>query len=211
MTADANEQGTVRYMRCVSCGNMNPVSLPTCARCGKPLHAAAASAAPAPRPPAAPVVPQVMCPKCHKSFPAGSKFCGFCGTPLPAAPPQAATPPAPVQKPAVPPRPAGPPVPQKPAVPPRHPWPGLRYPLHRVRWLRRRRPWRGPLRLRRGLLFLRSPRFRRPRRPFHRLPSRLRRNRRLPLRPHRKGPCFLRACAWYRSRPRSQRRSLTGR
>src|ERR1019366_524357 len=125
MSAEDNEQGTVRYMRCASCGNMNPTTAPSCARCGKSLHAPAAAApspvaqapviaapiAPAavagiPHPPAALVIAQVMCPKCHKSFPVGSKFCGFCGTPLAAAPPvqQAMPAPQPVAPP--PPRPA---------------------------------------------------------------------------------------------------------
>ena len=34
MTADSTEQGTVRYIRCSSCGKMNPASAPVCGRCG---------------------------------------------------------------------------------------------------------------------------------------------------------------------------------
>ena len=90
MTADSNEQGTVRYMRCGFCGNMNPASSPTCARCGKALARRGSARRNGsarvhrrqcpPRPSAA---PQVVCPKCNKAFPLGSKFCGYCGTPLP--------------------------------------------------------------------------------------------------------------------------------
>jgi len=120
MTDEANEQGTVRYMRCAFCGNMNPASSPTCERCGQPQYAAGAPQAqpmplaPPPRGPAAGGVPQVQCPKCGKSFPLGSKFCGYCGTHLPAAAPVVAPPPVVVQPPVAPPRPVAPPPPPAP-------------------------------------------------------------------------------------------------
>ena len=125
MIPDGNEQGTVRYIRCASCGAMNPASAPACVRCGKPQHVGAQHASaepPAPplRTPVPTAIPQVLCPKCHKSFPAGSKFCGYCGTPLPVAPPLGATPPAPVPPSAVSgPQSAAPPLPlPRPVGPP---------------------------------------------------------------------------------------------
>src|ERR1035438_9557148 len=102
MTADSNEQGTVRYIRCASCGGMNPASAATCVRCGEPQQSSAQPITPASsvlRAPSAPVIPQVICPNCHKSFPAGSKFCGYCGAHLPAAPPPVAVPPPPMNLP----------------------------------------------------------------------------------------------------------------
>ena len=44
-------------MRCASCGSMNPASAPTCARCGKPQHAAGT-----PPPPATPPAPALRGP-----------------------------------------------------------------------------------------------------------------------------------------------------
>jgi pSer/pThr/pTyr-binding forkhead associated (FHA) protein len=132
MTADANEQGTVRYTRCATCGSMNPASAPACARCGAPQQLGM-PAMPA-MPPAAnlrsPVpqsVPQVVCPKCQKTFPQGSKFCGYCGTPLPAAAPPAMPPPAPMPQPSVPPRTIASPGPlPRPNAPPQAPQPVMR-------------------------------------------------------------------------------------
>lgn len=81
MPEKPSEQGTVRYVRCPSCGTPNPGTSATCSRCGKPMEVKQASVVPreAARRPAQ----QVICSKCHKPLPAGSKFCGFCGAPLP--------------------------------------------------------------------------------------------------------------------------------
>lgn len=80
MPSEANEQGTVRYFRCASCGTMNPGKAEKCARCGAPMGAR-------PSTPARPTTtaPRLVCPKCRQPLPAGSKFCGYCGSPLPAA------------------------------------------------------------------------------------------------------------------------------
>lgn len=92
MENQPSEQGTVRYIRCPSCGTPNPATGETCSRCNKPLKAGGKSAAAQP----------VVCPKCRNTLPPGSKFCGFCGSPLPVAPAAPATPsPAPA-KPAAP-------------------------------------------------------------------------------------------------------------
>ncbi len=130
MTADANEQGTVRYMRCASCGNMNPAMASVCARCGKPLHATppAGVSSPAQRSVVAPGVPQVTCAKCLHSFPLGSKFCGYCGTALPTTATPMATLPAKGQPPASPVRPVvpSPPRPASGSAPPPLPKPVAR-------------------------------------------------------------------------------------
>ena len=130
MTADANEQGTVRYMRCASCGNMNPAMASVCARCGKPLQATppAGVSSPAQRSVVAPGVPQVTCAKCLHSFPLGSKFCGYCGTALPTTATPMATLPAKGQPPASPVRPVvpSPPRPASGSAPPPLPKPVAR-------------------------------------------------------------------------------------
>src|SRR5579862_5861221 len=121
MSAELPEQGTVRYIRCASCGGMNPASAATCARCG----AVQSSATPVPPSASSPNLnrPQVTCPNCQKTFPAGSKFCGYCGTHLPAAPPPAPAPPPPIPQPvnlsdAPPlPRSVAPPPPPAPPIP----------------------------------------------------------------------------------------------
>ena len=82
MTDQSSEQGTIRYVRCPSCGTPNLASVGTCPRCGKSL---AGNIRPAPSQSA----PSVVCSKCRKSLPAGSKFCGYCGAPLPGPPAQA--------------------------------------------------------------------------------------------------------------------------
>ncbi len=104
MEKESNEQGTIRYIRCPSCGAPNPAAALTCSRCAKPLAASD-------RPAAAALQP-VVCPKCRNSLPAGSKFCGFCGSPLPAAPP------APPAKPAAAPARAAAPAAKPPAPAP---------------------------------------------------------------------------------------------
>src|ERR1017187_6016645 len=116
MNPEGNEQGTIRYIRCPSCGSMNPATAPNCLRCGKAQNTAApstpvtpAASSPLLRGSGASTIAQVLCPKCHKSFPVGSKFCGYCGTPLPAAAPPITAPPVPVQQPVAPPRPIAPP------------------------------------------------------------------------------------------------------
>jgi hypothetical protein len=144
MPDETREQGTVRYIRCPSCGTPNPATALTCARCSKPMQTKEAAGPAQPVPPRA--TEQVVCAKCGKPLPSGSKFCGFCGAPL-AAPAPVAPPPvvpkpperqvAPTQ--AVPPlvpRKAAPPVP-KPAAPPAPPLPPL---LLRQLRLRLRRP-----------------------------------------------------------------------
>ena len=82
MVAEADEHGTMRFVRCASCGDMNPASATKCGRCGKSLHETSSGSGP--RPKLTPVGPTAYCAKCEKSFPPGSKFCGFCGLPLPA-------------------------------------------------------------------------------------------------------------------------------
>ncbi len=133
MPDETSEQGTVRYIRCPSCGTPNPATALTCARCSKPMQVKE-TAGPA-RPVSPPPAEQVICAKCGKPHPSGSKFCGFCGAPLaapaPAAPPSAVPKPAerraaPTQAvtPLVPPK-VAPPV-SKPAAPPAPPLPPLR-------------------------------------------------------------------------------------
>lgn len=92
MANEPNEQGTVRYVRCVSCGTPNPGTAENCSRCGKPMNANAAAR------PASPIPASATCPQCRKTLPLGSKFCGFCGSPLPAAHPVAV--PKPPERPA---------------------------------------------------------------------------------------------------------------
>jgi len=103
MLSELNYEGTVRYIPCLNCGSGNPAGAAICARCGKPLQAAAAPPVSRPN---VPPSPQLECPGCHQTFPAGSRFCGFCGTPL--APPLQQTLP---QQPS--PRPVAPPIPPK--------------------------------------------------------------------------------------------------
>lgn len=117
MPDEASEQGTVRYIRCPSCGMPNPGTVAKCARCGQPMQGEEAARTTAAQPPAS-----VLCSKCKKPLPPGSKFCGFCGTPLPAAAPAPAKPPAgqPTAAPEADARAAAPkatPPPPKPAVP----------------------------------------------------------------------------------------------
>ncbi len=85
MPDESSEQGTVRYIRCPSCGTPNPGASLTCSRCGKNLHGAETGAG-AGRAPAQ-AAQQVVCPKCKKPLPPRSKFCGFCGASLSAPPP----------------------------------------------------------------------------------------------------------------------------
>jgi pSer/pThr/pTyr-binding forkhead associated (FHA) protein len=125
MPEEDNEQGTIRYVRCPTCGMPNPATSATCFRCGGSMQAAAEGQGPGGKvaQPAGPS--EVICAKCKKALPPGSKFCGFCGTPLPAraaAParaPEPAMPPAPVAPAA---QPAPPPkkerVPARSAAPP---------------------------------------------------------------------------------------------
>src|SRR2546422_4167333 len=81
MTDQSSEQGTIRYVRCPSCGTPNLASVGTCPRCGKSLEG---NIRPAP--------PQwarsVVCSRWGKSLPPGRNFCVYCGAPLPAPPPQ---------------------------------------------------------------------------------------------------------------------------
>ncbi len=85
MGEEEKEQGTVRYIRCVSCGTWNPGTSDNCSRCSKPLKGGAKASPPAahPAPPQAPA--QTLCSNCRKPLPPNSKFCGYCGAPLPAA------------------------------------------------------------------------------------------------------------------------------
>lgn len=128
MSTEANEQGTVRYIRCASCGTPNPGTAEKCTRCGAPMGAKPAKPA---RP--ATTAAHIVCPKCRQPLPVGSKFCGYCGSPLPAgaaakkADPHSAPTAAGIKAPtpAVPPS-AIPPKPQptaaaKPAAPPAAP------------------------------------------------------------------------------------------
>lgn len=118
MNEQPGEEGTVRYVRCPSCGTPNPES-PTalCSRCGKPLHEEirrkpVQTAVPPPAP------AHTVCSNCRKELPPGSKFCGFCGAALPAPAPRAAVPPKPpVRLTNVP--PVGTPQVPKPPVPPK--------------------------------------------------------------------------------------------
>jgi pSer/pThr/pTyr-binding forkhead associated (FHA) protein len=107
MPEEDNEQGTIRYVRCPSCGMPNPATSATCFRCGKSMQGGEDTGS-APQAKAAPPAAQtdVVCSKCKKTLPPGSKFCGFCGTPLPAAPPPR------------PPERAAPPAPAEPQAPP---------------------------------------------------------------------------------------------
>lgn len=117
MPDESSDQGTVRYIRCPSCGTPNPASSPKCSRCGNPLGAEAATP---PRRAPAPAAQQVTCPKCRKALPAGSKFCGYCGSPM-SAPVPAATPKAPTPQPPAAAQPAKPAVATKVAPPPKPP------------------------------------------------------------------------------------------
>jgi pSer/pThr/pTyr-binding forkhead associated (FHA) protein len=92
MADQSGEEGTIRYIRCPSCGTPCP-EMPDglCTRCGKPLHEAARQAPP-PRPKAPQAASQVVCSNCHKELPPGSKFCGFCGAALSVTPPPAVAP-----------------------------------------------------------------------------------------------------------------------
>ncbi|MHB8654028.1 MAG: FHA domain-containing protein [Terriglobia bacterium] len=119
MTEHTNEEGTVRYVRCPSCGTPNPGTPGAlCSRCGQPLHEEtnhpAAITPPARRPAATPTV----CSSCRKEIPAGSKFCGFCGAVLPTASPVVPASPKPAPHPVGTP-PASAPRVAAPAVPPK--------------------------------------------------------------------------------------------
>jgi pSer/pThr/pTyr-binding forkhead associated (FHA) protein len=109
MPEEDNEQGTIRYVRCPTCGMPNPATSAACFRCGNSMQAEVPG--PAPRPKAAQPSSsnEIICAKCKKALPPGSKFCGFCGTPLPArAPAPARAPERAVE--VSPPAPATPPV-----------------------------------------------------------------------------------------------------
>ena len=151
MANESPEQGTIRYVRCPTCGAPNPGTADVCARCGNPMQPAwgPASAQKATTQPIA----QVICSNCGKALPPKSKFCGYCGTALPeppavvaeqpAAPPAAAAP-----RPVVPPPAPAPPVgAPRPAMAPPSPRPGQARPPHRPRL--------------HELLFLPGPRHRR--------------------------------------------------
>jgi pSer/pThr/pTyr-binding forkhead associated (FHA) protein len=118
MSEQPGEEGTVRYVRCPSCGTPNPeVPNGLCTRCGKPLHEPKFSP---PRPPVPKATGPVVCSNCRKELPPGSKFCGFCGSALPATPPP---PPPPTVRPqqgrtTPPPKVATTPVPSRKATPP---------------------------------------------------------------------------------------------
>ncbi len=87
MPEEDNEQGTIRYVRCPSCGMPNPATSATCFRCGNPMEEAGGQT-PRPKAPVATAQTDVVCSNCKKTLPPGSKFCGFCGAPLPpSAPP----------------------------------------------------------------------------------------------------------------------------
>ena len=117
MPDESNEQGTVRYIRCPSCGMPNPGTSPTCGRCGNSLEGAETGAAPRATPPQ-PVLQQLTCAKCRKALPPGSKFCGFCGAPLPVSPPaQRVAPKAPIPTP----KPVAPPPTSPPSAAPTPP------------------------------------------------------------------------------------------
>jgi pSer/pThr/pTyr-binding forkhead associated (FHA) protein len=95
MPEENNEQGTIRYVRCPSCGMPNPATSATCFRCGNSMHGEAEGPPARPKTAAPAPANEVICSKCKKSLPPGSKFCGFCGTPLPPRPPAPARPPEP--------------------------------------------------------------------------------------------------------------------
>lgn len=125
MPEEDNEQGTIRYVRCPSCGMPNPATSATCFRCGKSMQGEAAASAPRPKGAAPAAQTDVVCAKCKKVLPPGSKFCGFCGAPLPASAPapapERAAPPPPVEAPPKRPQPAAP----APAAPANQSSPGL--------------------------------------------------------------------------------------
>ncbi len=64
-------------VRCGRCGTNYPPGTKFCGRCGIPIQAASAGAAPLFQNPVRPQ--QVVCQNCHTSYPAGTKFCGRCG------------------------------------------------------------------------------------------------------------------------------------
>ena len=73
MPEEDNEQGTIRYVRCPSCGMPNPATSATCFRCGNSMQGEGAG--PAPRSKAAPSSQaEVVCTNCKKKLPPGSKF-----------------------------------------------------------------------------------------------------------------------------------------
>lgn len=86
MAEENNEQGTIRYARCPTCGMPNPATSAACFRCGNSMQAPAPGPAPRSKPIPASAPGEIICAKCKKALPPGSKFCGFCGAPLPAAP-----------------------------------------------------------------------------------------------------------------------------
>ncbi len=89
MPEEDNEQGTIRYVRCPSCGMPNPATSPTCFRCGNSMREEAGGQAPRPKAPTPSAQTDVVCSNCKKTLPPGSKFCGFCGAPLPPSAPAA--------------------------------------------------------------------------------------------------------------------------
>lgn len=91
MPDEDNEQGTVRYVRCPSCGAPNPGTSTACFRCGKPIEIKSRTSAGTQAPKVMAPPGQVICSNCRKALPAGSKFCGYCGTPLLASAPAVAT------------------------------------------------------------------------------------------------------------------------
>src|SRR5579862_1012729 len=146
MNQQPGEEGTVRYVRCPSCGTPNPeVPNALCSRCGKPLHEEARrKTAPTAVPPPAPA--HTVCSNCRKELPPGSKFCGFCGAalPAPALRPPVPKPPVrltstPAVAPPAPPKPPGPPkvippatgqdAPTSALTPSRTPQPAIRPPV----------------------------------------------------------------------------------
>ncbi len=109
MAEETHDQGTLRYVRCPSCGMPNPGNAQFCSRCKKPMREKA------PQIPLGPLDAEdlkldIMCPRCGQQIPADSKFCGFCGAPL--------TEGTPAHPPAAPPRPAPRPVAPQPVRPP---------------------------------------------------------------------------------------------
>lgn len=117
MSEQPGEEGTVRYVRCPSCGTPNPESPGAlCTRCGKPLHQEVKRKPVQPSPP--PALSPTVCSNCRKELPPGSKFCGFCGSALPVAPvPPVAGPKPPLRGSNTP--TVGTPVGPKPPIPPK--------------------------------------------------------------------------------------------
>jgi pSer/pThr/pTyr-binding forkhead associated (FHA) protein len=98
MPEEDNEQGTIRYVRCPSCGMPNPATSATCFRCGKSMHGEGAGPAPQPKSAGSSAQADVVCGNCKKVLPPGSKFCGFCGAPIPPPAPAPAVPEPPAKR-----------------------------------------------------------------------------------------------------------------